>query len=75
MGPSIRLPPRMRVLKSLQGLTSAWVSLAPNPCFLVSPRDRWGRFRLGVQLCFAQTDASGHSQTQIRVISLRELVA
>lgn len=36
---------------------------------------RVGPFRLGVHLCFAQTDASGHSQTQTRIISLRELVA
>lgn len=35
-------------------LTSAWISLTQNPCFLMSPLDRWGQFRPGVQLCFAR---------------------
>lgn len=56
-------------------LTSAWISLTQNPCFRISPLDRWGRFRLGVQLHFAQRDASGHSQTQTGAICLGELGA
>lgn len=34
-------------------LRSAWISLTQNPCVLMSPLEKWGQFRPGVQLCFA----------------------